>query len=275
MAKKKSESSQQGKQIKYELIRDLGDGMLLVEAELSVLREQDVNARILPDFEHSTLVNNIRKRGRLESAPYCALVDGRIEIVSGHHRVRAAREAGIKSAPILLDSSGLSRSQIIAKQLAHNRLAGFDDEEVLLQLFSELDDPDLIIESGLAEDLGANLPDLFSKAKIDVPNMDINFKQVNITFLPHQIEDVAKLDEMISSIPECDESWAVPDKMFMDFQKTISRYSRIKFVRNYGTLIHMITEKMLAEIGEEEAKEKAEEKTEEKAEEKENKTKKS
>ena len=41
------------------------------------------------------LTDNIKKRGQLESLPFCALTQNetRIEIISGHHRIRSAKEA--------------------------------------------------------------------------------------------------------------------------------------------------------------------------------------
>ena len=108
------------------LLYDIGNEMLLVSADLNILREQDLNARVMPPEQFETLVTNIRRRGIPESVPYCVLRGSQIRIVSGHHRVRAAKEAGIKEAVILLDTRDLPRSLEVAKQLAHNSITGRD-----------------------------------------------------------------------------------------------------------------------------------------------------
>src|SRR5438552_334118 len=63
------------------------------------LREQDINANVMPVGMFNALVANMRKNGALESLPLCATrvaTPHLIEIVSGHHRVRAAVQAGIE-----------------------------------------------------------------------------------------------------------------------------------------------------------------------------------
>ena len=217
------------------LITDLGDGMKLYMAKLDSLREQDVNARILPSSEHNTLTNNIRNRGRLESVPYCALVEGDIEIVSGHHRIRSAREAGLSEAPILVDESGLSRSEIVAKQLAHNRLAGFDDPEVLRRLFESLEEPALILETGLASEM-LNLPQVDLETGI-TPHLEMDWKVVTLTFLPHQLADFQML---IDSMPPSNIVGVATKDSFQPFMDALLRYARFKEVRNMGTALALL-----------------------------------
>jgi len=90
--------------------------MLIKQVHIDSLREQDINPRILPNTAMRQLIKNIGNRGMLESLPYCVQTDKGIEIVSGHHRVRAARAADLAEIYILLDTSGLSRDEIKAKQ---------------------------------------------------------------------------------------------------------------------------------------------------------------
>ena len=107
--------------IQYEKLADLGSGLIIARVKVADVREQDINARIMKPEMMKQLTDNIRKRGQLESLPYCALTD-KIEIISGHHRFRAAREAGMKEVIVILDISGLNRSQIAAKQIPHNAI---------------------------------------------------------------------------------------------------------------------------------------------------------
>ena len=224
-------------------VMDLGDQMLVVMADLAQLREQDVNARIMKPADHSQLVNNMRKRGKMESVPYCALVDGVVEIVSGHHRIRAAREAGIDASLILVDASGFKRSEIVAKQLAHNRLQGMDDPDTLQLLFDLLDTPDEILESGLSGDL-MELPNV-DPGPILTPSMDMNWKTVSMMFLPHQYEGFERL---VDSLSGSDLSGVAHLEQYQDFMDAVLEYGRQKDIRSLGMTIALLTETALKQI---------------------------
>jgi hypothetical protein len=230
------------------LLTNLGEGLALYMVPLSSLREQDVNARMMDNGEYGQMVSNIRKTGYLESVPLCATSpDGinKMEIVSGHHRIRAAREAGLKEVPILLDSSGLSRTEIVAKQLAHNRLVGRDDPELLRQLFELLDTPELMLESGLANDL-LDIPEV-DLDQLLAPRLEMDWKVLTFTFLPHQFDDMQGL---LDAIPATDLVLAGSVDQFDEFMKATIKYARIKNVRNAGLAIASLTALALREIQE-------------------------
>ncbi|HEU5032745.1 MAG TPA: ParB/Srx family N-terminal domain-containing protein, partial [Spirillospora sp.] len=71
----------------------IADGLYVMWLEPTVLREQDVNAQTMSPRHFDRLTENIRGRGMIESLPYVYWPDeeGVPEIVSGHHRCRAAR----------------------------------------------------------------------------------------------------------------------------------------------------------------------------------------
>jgi len=227
------------------LIQDLGDGLKLYMADLMSLREQDVNARLMPTKEYGQLVNNIRQRGGLESVPYCVLPkDSKtVEVVSGHHRIRAAREAGIKKAPIIVDESGLNRSQIISKQLSHNRLVGFDDQETLQKLFDMMVTPEDVLASGLADDL-LEIPEV-SLDPLLAPHMDLDWKTVSFAFLPHQVEN---LKQLVDEIPASDMVAVGNVEQFDEFMKAVVGYGRLKNIRNAGIAIAILTQIAMAEL---------------------------
>ena len=191
------------------------------------------------------LTNNLRNRGKMESVPYCVLVDDKVEIVSGHHRIRAARETGIKEAPILVDESGLVREEIVAKQLAHNRLSGFDDDATLKQLFASLNDPSLILESGLAEDLMV-LPHVDLAVGI-TPALDMDWKVITLTFLPHQLEN---FNALIDMMPSSDLVGLAPLSDYQRFIDALIKWARYKDVRNLGTALALLADIALAELAE-------------------------
>ena len=87
------------KTVPYEQMLELGHGLIVAKVPFTSLREQDINARIMKNEMQKQLTDNIRKRGQLESMPFCALIDGKIEIISGHHRIRSAKDSGVKRLP--------------------------------------------------------------------------------------------------------------------------------------------------------------------------------
>ena len=93
--------------------------------EIKDLKEQDLNAQVMSPRTFERLAGNVKHRGALESLPYCWQPPGsdQVEIISGHHRVRAARAVGIETIAALVDTSDMTRGEIVAKQLstAHSK----------------------------------------------------------------------------------------------------------------------------------------------------------
>ena len=144
--------------VKYETVADMGSGLVIAKVKLTDFREQDINARIMKTEMQKQLTDNIKKRGQLESLPFCALIDGKIEIISGHHRIRSAKDSGVLTELfVILDTTGLRRSQVAAKQLAHNAISGFDDQSTLKEIAKMIDDVDDMLESTLARTSSASL----------------------------------------------------------------------------------------------------------------------
>ena len=138
---------------RYQVIADMGSGLLIVKVQVAFLKEQDVNARIMRDQMQDQLTANIKKRGQLESLPYIALIDNELKIISGHHRIKSARAAGIKEIFCILDVSGLTRSQQASKQLAHNAINGFDDQSTLREIAKMISDVDDMLESYIGKEI--------------------------------------------------------------------------------------------------------------------------
>lgn len=150
-------AEEQGKGIQQiegcEVIYDMGSGLVIAKVPLDKVKEQDINARIMKNEMQDQLTANIKKRGQLESLPLFVLVDGKLEIISGHHRVKSARAAEMKEIIAIVDVSGLSRSKIAAKQLAHNAISGFDDDSTLREIVKMIDDVDDMIESFVGKEI--------------------------------------------------------------------------------------------------------------------------
>lgn len=222
--------------IQYEVIADMGSGLVIAKVRLSDIREQDINARIMKNETQKQLTDNIKKRGQLESLPFCALIDNRIEIISGHHRIRSAKDSGVLTEVfVILDVSGLRRSQVAAKQLAHNAINGFDDQSTLREIAKLIDDVDDMLESYIGKDvLEEPMAEL---EKLIAPKVEFDWRNVTFTFLPHQLEDLDKLVSVLQSLNP-DVIGVAPIEEHKPFVEAITRFQSFANVKNTGAAIH-------------------------------------
>jgi len=75
-----------------EQLLQLEQGLEIWRVHIDELREQDINARSQPKAMFDRLAATIRRDKRLEALPLVAATENGLEIVSGHHRVRASRQ---------------------------------------------------------------------------------------------------------------------------------------------------------------------------------------
>lgn len=228
-----------------EILADLGTGLFVALVPVNEFREQDINARIMDDAKFKRLVANIEKRGTLESLPYCTLTDRGIEIVSGHHRIKASRAAGIEKVPTLVDLSNLSRSQIAAKQIAHNALAGVDDENTLKEIAKLITDVDDMLESALDNDFFKEQETKIEK--LSTIAVDIEWKTVEFLFLNHQIGDLNKL---VDNVTPADTAGVASIEQFKPFVDALEKVKKFNNVKAVGTAINMMIKAALESIGE-------------------------
>lgn len=219
----------------YELIYDMGSGLRIVKVLIDQVKEQDINARIMKNEMQDQLTANIKKRGQLESLPFLVKNEEKIEIISGHHRIKSARAAGLKEIIAIMDVSGLNRSQIASKQLAHNAIAGFDDESVLREICKMIDDVDDMLESYIGKDIMEEPLEQYDK--LISPAVHFDFKNITFAFLPHQVKDMdALLRNIETASPEI-VGVAVYEQCKV-FVETLSKYQKFTDIRNMGAAIH-------------------------------------
>lgn len=225
-----------------EKLIDLYDGISVYKVHADLLREQDKNARIMTPVKFDRLTANINNDKRLESLPLCVKKvnqsgNEEFHIISGHHRVRAGRAAGIKDFYILNIEEDLTDSQIKSKQLSHNALNGFDDEQVLKEIYLEIDDMEERIKTGLGNNYE---PDLDLKTiNIDEVTLDIDFEVIDIVFIP---EKKTKFDDAIRLIEK--DSTVLVEKIenFEAFKQAILKVAHNDDVRNTASILSKMSE---------------------------------
>jgi ParB-like chromosome segregation protein Spo0J len=112
----------------------------IISAPIGSLRDAPTNANRLSDAKYRELVTSIRRIGFVVPIVARDLGNGDIEIVDGHHRVKAMRELGEVEVPTLL-VQGEEDPRLIA--LALNRLRGETDLAAASRIIEEL------LETGL------------------------------------------------------------------------------------------------------------------------------
>lgn len=151
---------------------------------LADLKRQHLNARFMSGGQFRQLVANLEKDGSLTSVPLVRPDDeGGYRILSGHHRVAAAIEAGILTADCMIIDEPITRQQEVALVLSHNAISGEDDPATLKLLYSELDDTEWMDYSGL-DDRTLELLDQVTTEGLSEANL--SFANVNLVFLPHE-----------------------------------------------------------------------------------------
>lgn len=196
-------------------------------------KPQKKNARYFEAEKFQQLVNNIKDSGTLESIPLVHKVDDdTYEIISGHHRIDAAKQAGLEKIMVMVDDPG-DRDDVVYKQLAHNALAGKDDEVILYELFQSIEDVSKRMATGLADEM--------DKISYESLNFRVgSFKTFTVLFLP---EDVGLYDETIELIE--DELSVHPDEelriasieTFDKFAKAIRTIKRCENIKNNGVAL--------------------------------------
>jgi hypothetical protein len=232
---------------------DLGNDLWIETVEIGSLKEQDVNAHVMVPDMLARLTENIRQRGGMESLAYCAQPggSGQVEIVSGHHRIRAARAAGMAKIPVIVDKSNLTRSQIVAKQLAHNALVGVDDAGLIKQLLTQITSVDDLLATGLQQNM-LPTPDKF-KVTLFTPHADYKWKTMAFVFLSHQVDQIEALVKSLKS--QTDVICLACQDQFEPFINAVATFARKRNVISAPTAISLLTETALAEVAKLEAQE--------------------
>jgi hypothetical protein len=222
---------------KPEMLLALPEGFEIWRIAPALLREQDKNARVLSSPMFKSLVRNVQARGALESLPLVHREHTTFSIISGHHRVRAAIQAELPTIIVLADPMARTRSEIVAKQVAHNAIQGSDDTEVLLQLIDQIIDVDARIEAAITRQ---EVEDAARRAvAVQDIKVSMDWKIVTFSFLPTQVRD---LEQLSALIPESSFLGALPIDQYDDFRRTMQALSKAEEIRSVSALIYRMIE---------------------------------
>ena len=103
------------------------------------LKLLEKNARYMKAEQFQNLVENVKKDGNLSQLPFCYREeDGRLRVLSGNHRVKAAIAAGVEQTMVLVAREPKDQDERLAIQLSHNAIAGQDDLLILKDLWESI-----------------------------------------------------------------------------------------------------------------------------------------
>lgn len=225
-----------------ERIAEVGKNLAVYKVHVDELREQDVNARIQPPEMFERLTDTIRKEGRLEALPLVCNRGNFFEMISGHHRLRAARQAGLVEIFVLADERKLSRSQIVAKQLAHNSISGKDDHQTLKKLYDEIASVEDQLESFISPDDFNDVKQLEPAKATDI-QIAFPYRQLTMVFMPDTMEAIDRLEAWAKKVPQhADCVGVVNHELFERFRKAVLDLGKVKDVRSMGVLMSLMVE---------------------------------
>lgn len=145
--------------------------MTLRQVAISKCAHLRRNPQFMSAAEMAALRDGIRRDGFLAPVLVRPIAGGRYEIVSGNHRVLAAKEAGLTHVPAIVKTLDDRQAQRIAVNL--NTVHGDPTAELLAPFLAELDDETLgsvHLDADLEKELRAFDSELAAKlADLEVP----------------------------------------------------------------------------------------------------------
>ena len=116
--------------------------------------------------------------------------DGKYVVLSGNHRLMAAEAAGVEEFLVLCLREKPDRQTQIAHQLSHNAIVGRDDEQILRELWREIEDLELKMYSGLSSEEVERL----DKASYSlISEQRVGFEEISLLFLPEEAERIKEI----------------------------------------------------------------------------------
>lgn len=151
------------------------------------------NANIMPKAKFNTLVENLKRDGKLTQYPFVMkLSNGKYGVPSGNHRVKAAIEAGIEEDWCVTCEVTLPKDEARRIELSHNTIHGDLQNVVLLELVTDFGDVELLRLSGAHYELNKLNDDKLEFKAIDTGGLD--FREVLFYFTQYEVN---KLDTVL------------------------------------------------------------------------------
>lgn len=120
--------------------------MEIVELGINIPRSSEYNPRAIDDSEFAQLVKSVQEHGLAEPLLLNSNPERLNILISGHQRLRAAKEVGLKTVPVIFWNLTLEQEKKL--NLRMNRIGGHFVDELLRANF----DIEVLLETGFTED---------------------------------------------------------------------------------------------------------------------------
>lgn len=163
---------------------------------LEKIRESDINPQVMKDGDFKRLVASLKKDGKLTSTVLLFEESSeKYRCISGHHRIKAARKAGITQVPsmIIKDADELTLTRL---QLQHNDIHGEPNKEIVAELQNILN----VDDASLVDFWGEKFFEKETEGLFDVET--INYEHIRFCLLP---DDKRIFEELLSEFSFEDE----------------------------------------------------------------------
>lgn len=226
------------------MLESVGQALFGGQASLRIvdpggLRLAAANARFMKKDAFRQLVDNLRRDARLSSTPLCR-TDGQVlEVLSGNHRIKAAREAGLPWVLVMVLAGDMDEGRRIAVQLSHNALVGQDDPAVLADLWSRVNDVRERLYAGLSSDA---LGEIAKVGLVQFTTPAIASKAVTFLFTE---PEAGRLSEVLAELGRASAASAVylaPLEAFDGFFDALQAVKRMEKVKNAGLAMVRLVE---------------------------------
>ncbi len=208
-----------------------GGGMVLQVVEPSSLKLLKDNARFFKRETFRQLRDNIAADKRLSSVPLCYRhEDGKLEVLSGNHRVQASIEAGISHILVLVITEELDRSRRIAIQLSHNALVGEDDQSILANLWAQIESVQDKLYAGLDSE---SLKELGDVELVNFSTPQVPAHMVSFMFTDGEKEQLSEiLDAIADSAKKSSAVYVCPGRQYEEFIKLLADVKHAEKIRD-------------------------------------------
>jgi hypothetical protein len=200
------------------------------------------NARFMKKATFDQLTSNLKADGVLQSVPLChTLADGRLECLSGNHRVQAAIKAGLAVILCLVIPTELPKSQRLSRQLSHNALSGEDDMTILADLWKDIESLEEKLYAGLDSELIGELQKINFQGFAAEP---IRTEQLMMWFLPEEVADLKKLLEVYQRLATASDVYLAPLSRYETLWKALVKTKRSAGVKNTAVAFMLLVDKL-------------------------------
>lgn len=187
------------------------------------------NARYFKKETFKQLVANIRDDKRLSSVPLChSPKKDVLEVLSGNHRVKAAIQAGVEWVLVIVALEKMSKSKKISVQLSHNALVGFDDPDILADLWAKIDDIREKLYAGLSSDA---IKDIENIKLVTFTTPQVYTKSMTFAFTEPEKENIEHILEELNKIAT-GETHLAHMEQFDDFFATLQKIKQKENIKN-------------------------------------------